>query len=148
MLFDWSLPKRFDLTHHYKHHRLIYKLNESRQLKHWRFYQHCIPERSGYGDSEHLVKVPYGISIAFNKKLHEMASFFRRPTYPVWILIGTKANAIRIVAFLLDKGAGWSWWINHFCPGSGAYRLNKLTTLISALSSIKQCPSTVSYRCS
>lgn len=51
-----------------------------------------------------LSDMPYAADIAINKEPHDVASFFRHPTYCIRISIGTKASLLRIVACLLHTG--------------------------------------------
>lgn len=58
---------------------------------------------------DHPSKIPYGADIALSVEPREVAFSFRRLTCRIWILIDTQANALQVVACLLEMGAEPSW---------------------------------------
>lgn len=53
-----------------------------------------------------MSKFPCAIDIAFDEEPYGVTSFSCWPKHHVWISIGTWANALRIVACILETGAG------------------------------------------
>lgn len=61
-------------------------------------------------------KMPYAVGIAFNIWSDDVASLFRQPAYDVQISIGTQANALRLVACILDTSAAMNFLNKSFFP--------------------------------